>query len=101
MGRWYRFKCHNIGCAYETECSLGADRGFYSQVKSMVCKDCKELNNVAIGTYDHKGSYTELKKEKIKCRVCHGHNLAEWNNDACPKCGCLMIFDENEYILWD
>lgn len=101
MGHWYTFKCQNIGCAYEKECSIGTDRGFHTQVQSMVCIDCKDLHNIAIGNYDTKGSYIELEKEKIKCPECHGNNLAEWKDDSCPKCGCLMIFDENEYILWD
>ena len=44
MGQWHTFTCPE--CNYKKECSIGVDRGFYAEVKPMVCKECSELNNI-------------------------------------------------------
>ena len=65
MGQWYLFKCPS--CHYETECSDGPDRGMYAAVEPMICTDCKEVYNVAIGEFDRQGHYKLYEKNECRC----------------------------------
>jgi len=99
MGSWYKCKCNNIGCGYEIYTSLGVDRGFYSQTKTMVCTDCKEIKEIGIGKYDANNIYSKI--EELVCSTCEGKNLKDWDDESCPQCNNLMILDEKDQILWD
>ena len=75
MGQWHTFVCPN--CNYEKECSSGLDRGFYAEVKPMVCKECNELNNVAIGEFDDKNNHTNQDSSRIFTKVAWASKAKE------------------------
>jgi peptide subunit release factor 1 (eRF1) len=97
MGQWYLFRCPK--CSYETECSEGPDRGMFAAVDPMICKDCKEVHNVATGVFDKQGNYEDY--EKPECPSCEGSNLKIWKKRECPKCGDKMERSNQSHILWD
>ena len=97
MGQWHRFTCPE--CNYEKECSIGVDRGFYAEVKPMVCKECSELNNITIGEFDDKNNH--IKYGKLECPDCGSSKLKNWIKQVCPKCGTKMNFSDRKAILWD
>ncbi len=97
MGQWYLFKCSS--CNYKTECSDGPDRGMYAAVEPMICLDCKEVHNVAVGAFDREGNYEDY--EKPECPSCERSNLKSWKERACPKCEGIMKRSQQSHILWD
>ena len=97
MGQWHTFICPE--CDYKKECSIGADRGFYAEVKPMVCKECSELNNITIGEFDDENNYK--KYDKLECPDCRGSKLKNWAKQACPKCATKMNHSDRKLILWD
>lgn len=97
MGQWYLFQCPS--CHYETECSDGPDRGMFTAVEPMICIDCKEVYDIALGEFTRGGDYKDI--EKPECPSCEGLNLKAWKKRECPKCGKKMERSNQSHILWD
>lgn len=97
MGQIHQFECPS--CQYEANCSTEIDRGFYVEVKPMICLDCKEIHNIAIGEFDQDNNHKKFKK--IECPECNNSNLKDWINRVCPKCETKMNKGNKKTILWD
>jgi rRNA maturation protein Nop10 len=104
MGRRFITTCK--ACGYQTETSLGRDRGFVAIIEPMICADEKEVVQVTVGIDKESPKYQTLTKGGLNlekdlnlCPKCHGQNLKPWNK-TCPKCGQEMEIGDLSG-LWD
>ncbi len=89
MGSHYDFKC--TACGFGAEVSGGDDRGFTIHTRTMYCRSCEALNDVAIGSCNEDPippDQASGEREFGKCPTCGGIDLARWSvGDPCPRCG--------------
>jgi len=95
MGNIYEFKCPK--CHYAVEVSGGDDCGMVSATTTILCKECKKLYDVMIGS-------APLNENSYSTPICpekRGHTVRRWTYpDVCPKCGA-MIKKGELVLLWD
>ena len=73
-------------------------------VRTMTCKDCKEVVDVLIercGEVGRTGD-PDFDKDFDICRKCRGKKLQQWPRKyPCPRCGDGMLKDNGPPIMWD
>ena len=98
MGTLYVFACS--GCDYTAEVSGGADGGFMAKTETMVCRTCREVVDVMVGT-----NTPELisADELNRCPECEGKDLTPWaESRPCPRCkGTMEVNPAGPTTLWD
>ena len=89
------FRCDT--CAYETEISGGKDHGFFAQVETKVCTNCRALDDVLV-ELNGKESSSEIGL----CPQCSGKNVENWdpNEKLCPWCDGSME-QGPVTVMWD
>lgn len=127
MGSIYRFTCSS--CGYEAEVSGRADYGQESRTETVVCRGCRDLFDIVVGSTDdgeplsRRGvdefgqEWSDLTEEAQviqprdsppkrapkgkRCPECRSRRLFIWSgSDGCPQCGSAMTRD-GPTIMWD
>ena len=84
--------------------SGGRDVGMVAVVRTMTCKDCKELVDVLIGRYGKSGSTgdPEYDDDLDICPECRGRNVRLWpKRHPCPQCDGVMKKERGLDMQWD
>jgi hypothetical protein len=104
MGCTYQFRCEDCGLAAEV--SGGADRGFYSETRTVWCANCSLLDDVEVAR-DTSDSHYPTGSQKFEevtpiCHHCKGSAVTIWQNgQPCPKCGGSMTRSKGIVEFWD
>ncbi len=98
MGSTYTFCCS--GCGYSAEVSGGADYGFVAQTETMICKPCRAVVDVMVGTRDPAQISTD---DLNQCPECDGKDLTPWDESRhCPRCnGTMEVNPTGPTTMWD
>ena len=89
MGRVYRFHCAK--CGYAVECSGGGDTGRFAATTTVVCEQCRGLQDVVM----------VAGAPEPQCPKDMTHRVRRWKHPGkCPKCGEGMLRGEVT-ALWD
>lgn len=102
MGHSYIFNCPE--CSYSAEVSDGLDYGWFAVIRTMTCRDCRELVEVCIGKNGLIGPTgdPEYDRKIGICPECKGDNVQPWpDSHPCPRCEGSMTTDGVITILWD
>lgn len=84
MGNLYPFKCMN--CNYQTECSMGDDRGMNHSYSPFLCTNCEEVKNLITGDAEYRCGPISIPVTP-KCKTCgRTDSLVKWDLLTCPKC---------------
>ncbi|MEI6715437.1 MAG: hypothetical protein WCO60_16895 [Verrucomicrobiota bacterium] len=99
MGAWYQLKCEE--CGYSARVSAGDASGFFSVVRTMVCKQCHTIRDVTVARL--KKGFWRMKPAVVDpgvCSDCEGDLVAWTPESPCPVCGGAIR--KGECIgLWD
>jgi hypothetical protein len=102
MGTLYLFRCED--CGYQAEVSGGRDVGMVSVTRTSLCRSCRELVDVPIGSYGQEGPIgdPELDDGLWRCPQCGGADILAGADDSlrCPRCLGVMIRGEPT-VEWD
>ena len=98
MGSAYNFVCSD--CDYTAEVSGGADGGFMIRTETMVCRACREVVDVVVGTNAPEMVSADGMN---RCPGCEGEDLAPWTESRpCPRCrGTMRADPAAPTIHWD
>jgi hypothetical protein len=102
MGTMSLFECPT--CLYSARVCGGRDVGFSAVLRTMICEDCRAVQDVLIGFCGQDGPTGDADWDKNLdiCPVCRGRNLRAWPaTHDCPRCGAKMVESENDFTLWD
>jgi len=128
MGRTFHFECPQ--CHYRAKVSGGADGGLHCEVRTVVCRDCRELMDVFTkvrrradgkdsGAVKFPGFYRPeippvilrdgtimrqwvWQKFPPACPVDAKHFVEPWKDPGrCPRCGNFMEKDGLPIKIWD
>ncbi len=96
MGRLFSFQCPK--CAYTVDCSGKADAGMMSATRTVVCDQCRNLQDVVVETYE---MGRNRKRVPPRCEKDKTHNVRTWKHPGpCPRCGETLVRGE-PVVLWD
>lgn len=104
MGSLYRFTCD--ACGLNARVSGGTDCGFETITKTLYCRTCHVLVDIALGASDDpnralQDQATDNNDGFLHCPMCKGTLLKAWSaGQPCPKCGGKVTKDHLE-VLWD
>jgi hypothetical protein len=80
--------------------SGGSQSGMRSQTTTIVCLDCKELQDV-LSTVMNWSDPEPFKSVEIRCEIDVSHRVQVWQSgDPCPKCG-MAVERGDLTMLWD
>jgi hypothetical protein len=127
MGRTYHFECPQ--CQYRAKVSGGVDSGVHCEVQTVVCLDCRELQDVftrlrgeesalarkpkfpdfftpeipPVLLADSSGKRKLVWKQfLLACPVNAQHKVEPWGEPGrCPRCGNFMEKDGIPFRLWE
>jgi len=101
MGTLFEFRCNK--CDYTAEVSGGKDCGMVAVVRTMVCRNCRELVDVTIGRRGREGLTGDADYDRGIgiCPRCNGAEVTSWGRSRpCPRCDGKMRKGEST-VLWD
>ncbi len=85
MGSRYQFRCMN--CSYETECSMGPDRGMNHSYAPFLCNNCHIVENLITGNAERRSGPISIPVTP-KCKSCQSaESIEAWDLLTCPICG--------------
>jgi hypothetical protein len=127
MGRTYHFECPQ--CQYHATVSGGADSGVHCEVQTVVCRDCRELQDIFTrvrreeSQIDRKPKFPGFFRPEIPpviladatgerrlvwqmhkpaCPVDSKHEVEPWNDPGrCPRCGNFMEKSGIPFRQWE
>lgn len=90
MATWYTYKCN--ACDYEAHVSGCSDALFSGYTETMMCLNCKELDDYVVLTVDKE------VVTKFTCDECGKHDVVEWNykTKPCPQCATGKLKKEKD-----
>jgi Zn finger protein HypA/HybF involved in hydrogenase expression len=84
MGELYQFRC--MSCKYETQSSMGQDRGMDHSFAPYLCRTCQTVENLIDGDAEYRCGPISVPVTP-KCKTCESTNsLVRWDLLTCPKC---------------
>ena len=84
MGKRYLFRC--MSCNYETQCSMGADRGMNHSFAPYLCENCNTVENLITGDAEYRSGPISIPITP-KCKTCESaESIVQWDLLTCPKC---------------
>jgi hypothetical protein len=122
MGKTYAFECGL--CHYRVQVSGGAHSGVDCEVRTVVCRDCRELFDVFTRVRRQAAPVGKFKSRqaeippvalpgsparqvgwqhlKLSCPVNGKHLVDPWNDPGrCPRCGNFMEKNGFPIKIWD
>ena len=126
MGSVYTFTCPR--CEYRARVSGGTEEGYHCVTRTILCRDCQRLHDVAVRVRVAETTET-LEKSRLlptradnlppmllfgrpprtrwqehplRCPVSDTHRIEVWSRPGkCPRCGTLVEQDVLPYRIWD
>lgn len=127
MGRVYTYTCPR--CEYRARVTGGKAQGFHCETRTIWCRDCRALYDVAIRVRVAEAEPAAPPNSKLlpepknhlppmllfgqpprtrwvqfkpKCPVSRHHKIELWTNPGrCPRCGTFLERDGIPYRVWD
>ena len=112
MGTAYGHICNK--CGYRVTTSGGLAYGMFAATDTYICKSCREIVDVSVGTYGKTISKENTLKKSTEgdddfeyyvCPVCGSDKHLEiWNTKEkpCPRCdGKMSRSGRLDFIMWD
>jgi hypothetical protein len=98
MGTWSLFTCHQ--CGYEAKVSGRPDMGMFVRTRTITCRDCKELYDVAVAKRSMDGP-VGFRDVAPRCPRSETHSWEPWHSPGpCPRCGEIMDRGKGG-VFWD